>query len=78
MPDLKMAALIATALLGSTTMIGTAAAMPSNALPEAASRSALTSRMLAISPTTGGGWRRWGPWGWRHRWSGAKQGAKDR
>jgi hypothetical protein len=24
----------------------------------------------------GAGWHR--PWGWRHRWSGAKQGAKDR
>jgi hypothetical protein len=61
MPDLKMAALIATALLGSTTMIGTAAAMPSNALPETGKQVSANVQDARYQPDHWWrGWRRWG------------------
>ena len=69
MPNLKIAALIATALLGSTMMIGTAA-------PQAGKHFAAHIHQPGHW-WQGAGWHRW-PWHWRHRWSGAKQGAKDR
>jgi hypothetical protein len=76
MPTSKSLRLIATAFLGSAMMIGTAAAMASNALPQASKQ--ISAKVQDVRYQPGSGWHRWGPWGWRHRWSGAKQGAKDR
>lgn len=79
MPKLKIAALIAKALLGSTMMIGLAAAITPNGLSGASKPVTATIQDVRYQPDhgwRGAGWHR--PWGWRHRWSGAKLGAKDR
>jgi hypothetical protein len=84
MPNLKIASLAAAALLGSTMMIGTAAAMPLNGLPQATQQVATNVQdvRLVCGPRgcvrVGPGWhRRWGwrgpgwrRWGWRgpRRW----------
>jgi hypothetical protein len=81
MPNLKIAAFTATALVGSTMLIGTAAGMPLNGLPQASKQVTANVQDVGYQPERwrrGAGWRHWGPWGWRHRWSSAKQSAKDR
>lgn len=81
MPNLKVAAVTAAALLGSTMMIGTAASMPLEGLPQVSKQVAADIQDVRYQPGhwwQGGGWHRWEPGGWRHRRSGAKQGAKDR
>lgn len=76
MPNLKIAALIVTALLGSTMMIGAAAAMPQNDLPRAGKH--FTAHIHQPDHWwRGASWHRWPPH-WRHRWSAARQGANDR
>jgi hypothetical protein len=76
MPSLKIAAITATALLGSNMMIGIADAMPLNGLPEANKQidANVQNVRLVCGPHgcwhVGPGWHRWG-WrgrpGW-HRW----------
>jgi hypothetical protein len=75
MPNLKMAAFAAVALMGSTMMIGTSAAMPLNGLPVVSKQVTANVQDVRVvcgprgCVRAGPGWRRWG-WrgpGWR-RW----------
>jgi hypothetical protein len=71
MLNLIIATFTATALLGSSMMIG--AAEPT---PEAGKH--FTGHIHQPGHWwAGAGWHRFGPWGWRHRWTDAKH-AKDR
>jgi hypothetical protein len=68
MPNLKIAAITAAALLGSTMMVGTAAAMPLNGLPQASDQVAANVQEARVVCGPRGCWRRPGPgWGWRGR-----------
>jgi hypothetical protein len=81
MPNLKIAAFTAAALVGSNMLIGSAPAMPLIGLPQASKQTSAIVQYVRNQPDhwwRGGGRHRWGPWGWRHRWSDAKQAAKDR
>jgi hypothetical protein len=79
MPDLKIAAVTAAALLGSTMMVGTSAAMPLNGLPQASKDVASNVQDVRLVCGPRGCWHRpgwrgpgWHRWGWRgpgwNRW----------
>jgi len=75
MPHLKIAALTAAALLGSTMMVGTSVAMPLNALSQASNQAAANVQDVRLVCGPRGCWNRPGPrlwrgpgwqrWGWR-------------
>jgi hypothetical protein len=71
MPNLKIAAFTTAVLLGSSMMIGTAAAMPQ------AGKHFAAHIHQPGHWWQGAGWHPW-PWHWRHRWSGVRHTAKDR
>jgi hypothetical protein len=71
MPDLRIAALTAAAMLGSTMMVGTSAAMPLNGLPQANRQVAADVQNVRwvcgprgcwnrLGWSGGPGWNRWG------------------
>jgi hypothetical protein len=72
MRNLKIAAFTAAVLLGSSMMIGTAAATP-----KASEHFTGHIHQPGQWWQQGGGWHPW-PLHWRHRWSGVKHAAKDR
>jgi hypothetical protein len=71
MRNLKIAAFTAAALLGSSMMIGAAAAPPQESKH-------FTDHIHQPGHWwQGAGWHPW-PLHWRHRWSGVKHAARDR
>lgn len=75
MRNMKTAAFTAAALLGSTMMIGTVAAMPLNGLPGASQHAGVQDVRLVCGPRgcwhePGPYWRyhRFGRWGWYHHY----------
>jgi hypothetical protein len=77
MNNLRIAAFTGTALLASTIMVGTAAAMPLNGLPGASKQVSANVQDVRLVCGPRGCWHepgqywrydRFGRWGWYHHW----------